>query len=98
MSNPRLITLSTSYTTTHMRLGIVALLTNPGSRGPKSTFSPKSGSTLQRAWNRGRRRFQILQRPLPATPKCYSSTASRTSQPPMQKRMVGSEVFLASWS
>jgi len=87
---------STFCKTLNMRSRIAALSQNRGSRAPGSTSSPISGSDAERTWNRGRRCFQILQPLLRITPHLYTLTAPTTSQPRMQKRVVGSQVSLAS--
>ena len=83
---------STTDTTHKMHLGTAASSLNHGSRAPGHTFSPTSGSPPQRAWNYGKKRFQILRPLLRGTPKPCPSTVRLQ----MRKRVAGSEIFLAS--
>lgn len=90
------IKLSTSYTTQEARSRIAASSLSHGFRVLESTFSPASGFTPGQICNHGKIRFRTLPPPLHATHKPYSLTAFSSSQPPMQKRVVGSQHFPAS--
>ena len=92
------ITSSTFYTTKNPHFGTVASSLNHRSRVPENIFSLASSSRPKQSHRRGRRCSQILQ-PLPhTTPKHCPLAVPTLSQPQMQNRVVGSRVFLASYT